>query len=72
MQLSKTYIIWNQTTSGFKWICGLNSASLLNWSTAMAHASLASQTFILPKGKKSLGTCLFRFGSRNLELFCVT
>ena len=27
MQLSKTYIIWNQTTSGFKWICGLNGAS---------------------------------------------
>ena len=36
----------------------------------MAHASLASQTFILPKGKKSLGTCLFHFSSRNLKLFC--
>ena len=34
----------------------------------VSHARL----FILPKGKKSLGTCLFRFGSRNLELFCVT
>jgi len=34
----------------------------------VSHARL----FILPKGKKSLGTCLFRFGSRNLELYCVT
>ena len=28
-----------------------------------------SRFFILPKGKKSLGTCLFCFGSRSLELF---
>ena len=34
----------------------------------VSHARL----FILPKGKKSLGTCLFRFGARNLELYCVT
>jgi len=40
--------------------------------TTRAGCSLACQTFILPKGKKSLGICLFRFGSRNLELFCVT
>ena len=33
---------------------------------------LHARLFIPPKGKKSLGTCLFRFGLRNLELFCVT
>ena len=37
-QLSKTCMIWNQTTSGFNWICGLNSASFAKLGTATAHA----------------------------------
>jgi len=44
-------------------VCGSQHGKLL-----VSYARL----FILPKGKKSLGTCLFRFGSLNLELFCVT